>query len=136
MKTFTQLNARLKNFLNSWLLVLGLKECLVECVTSFVKSEVILPAATPTYHTSPIHLYVATTHLSLVSINTKKYIFSLVSRLFEVQLIKYVISLSKVVQYSPDLRYLFAPQKGSLAWNSLGWGLLYVVNVLLYFKIV
>ena len=40
--TFTQLNARLKNFLNSWLLVLGLKECLVECATSCAKSEVIL----------------------------------------------------------------------------------------------
>ena len=35
------------------------------------------PAATATYHTSPIHLYVATTHyLSLVSINTKHHILS------------------------------------------------------------
>ena len=42
MTTFTQLNARLKIFLNGWLLVLGLKECLLECATSFVKSEVIL----------------------------------------------------------------------------------------------
>ena len=40
--TFTQLNARLENFLNGWLLVLVLKECLVECATSCVKSEVIL----------------------------------------------------------------------------------------------
>ena len=38
--TFTQLNARLKNFLNGWLLVLGLKECLLECATMCVKSEV------------------------------------------------------------------------------------------------
>ena len=38
----TQLNARLKNFLNGWLLVLGPKQCLVECATSCVKSEVIV----------------------------------------------------------------------------------------------
>ena len=30
------------NFLRGWLLVLGLKECLVECATLCVKSEVIL----------------------------------------------------------------------------------------------
>ena len=40
--TFTQLKARLKNFLRGWLLALGLKECLVECATLCVKSEVIL----------------------------------------------------------------------------------------------
>ena len=40
--TFIQVNARLKNFLMGWLLVLGLKECLVECATLFVKSEVML----------------------------------------------------------------------------------------------
>ena len=49
---FTQLTARLKNFLMGWLLalslkeglllVLGLKEGLVECATLCVKSEVIL----------------------------------------------------------------------------------------------
>ena len=44
MTTFTQLNARLKNFLMGWLLVLGLKACLVECATLCVKSEVILPS--------------------------------------------------------------------------------------------
>ena len=33
---------RLKNFLRGWLLVLDLKECLVECATVCVKSEVIL----------------------------------------------------------------------------------------------
>ena len=42
MTTFTQLNTRLKNFLRGWLLVLGLKECLVERETLCVKSEVIL----------------------------------------------------------------------------------------------
>ena len=42
MTTFTQLNVRLKNFLKGWLLVLGLKECLVECATLCVKSEVML----------------------------------------------------------------------------------------------
>ena len=42
MTTFTQLTARLKNFLMGWLLVLGLKESLVECATVCVKSEVIL----------------------------------------------------------------------------------------------
>ena len=40
--TFAQLSARLKNFLRGWLLVLGLKEGLVECATVCVKSEVIL----------------------------------------------------------------------------------------------
>ena len=34
--------ARLKNFLVGWLLVLGLKEGLVECATVCVKSWVIL----------------------------------------------------------------------------------------------
>ena len=40
--TFTQLTARLKNFLRGWLLVWGLTEGLVECVTVCVKSKVIL----------------------------------------------------------------------------------------------
>ena len=40
--TFTQLTARLKNFLRGWFLILGLKECLVECTTLCVKSEVML----------------------------------------------------------------------------------------------
>ena len=39
---FTQVTTRLKNFLMGWLLVLGLKEGLVECATVCVKSEVIL----------------------------------------------------------------------------------------------
>ena len=42
MTTFTQLTARPKSFLRGWLLVLSLKEGLVECATVFVKSEVIL----------------------------------------------------------------------------------------------
>ena len=42
LTTFTQLTARLENFLMGWLLVLGLKEGLVECATVCVKSEVIL----------------------------------------------------------------------------------------------
>ena len=42
LTTFTQLTARLKNFLRGWLLVLRLKEGLVECATVCVKSEVIL----------------------------------------------------------------------------------------------
>ena len=40
--TFTQLTTRLKNFLRGWLLVLSLKEGLVECATVYVKSEVML----------------------------------------------------------------------------------------------
>ena len=40
--TFVQLSARLKNFLRGWLLVLDLKEGLVECATVCVKSVVIL----------------------------------------------------------------------------------------------
>ena len=42
LNTFTQLTDRLKNFLMGWLLVLGLKERLLECATVCVKSEVIL----------------------------------------------------------------------------------------------
>ena len=42
MTTFAQLSARLKNFLGGWLLVLGIKEGLVECATVCVKSVVIL----------------------------------------------------------------------------------------------
>ena len=50
---FTQLNARLKNFLSGWLLVLGLKECLVECATLCVKSEVILRSKDPCCEIGP-----------------------------------------------------------------------------------
>ena len=42
LTTFTQLTARLKNFLSCWLLILGLKEGLVERATVCIKSEVIL----------------------------------------------------------------------------------------------
>ena len=42
MTTFTQLIARFKNFLRSWLLILGLEEDLVKCTIVCVKSEVIL----------------------------------------------------------------------------------------------
>ena len=44
LTTFTQLSARPKNFLMEWLLVAGLKECLLECATIRVKSVVILSA--------------------------------------------------------------------------------------------
>ena len=42
LTTFAQLSTRLKNFLGGWLLVLGIKEGLVECATVCVKSVVIL----------------------------------------------------------------------------------------------
>ena len=42
LTTFAQLSGRLKNFLRGWLLVLGIKEGLVECATVCVKSVVIL----------------------------------------------------------------------------------------------
>ena len=42
LTTFTQLTARLKNFLRGWLLALGRKECLIKCATVCIKSEVIL----------------------------------------------------------------------------------------------
>ena len=42
LTTFTQLTEELKNSLRVWLLVLGIKEGLVECATECVKSEVIL----------------------------------------------------------------------------------------------
>ena len=43
MTTFTQLNARPKNYLMGWLFGLGLKECLLECATLCIKSEGMLP---------------------------------------------------------------------------------------------
>ena len=52
LTTFTQLTARLKNFLMGWLLVLSLKEGLLECATVFIKSQVILSCMVlckPTY---------------------------------------------------------------------------------------
>ena len=42
LTAFAQLSASLKNFLRGWLLVLGLKEGLVECATVCVKIVVIL----------------------------------------------------------------------------------------------
>ena len=42
LTTFTQLTARLENFLRGWLLTLGIKEGLLECAIVCVKSEVIL----------------------------------------------------------------------------------------------
>ena len=44
LTSFTQLITRLKNFFMAWLLALGIKEGLVECMTVCVKSEVILPS--------------------------------------------------------------------------------------------
>ena len=42
LTAFVQLSVRHKNFLGGWLLVLGIKEGLVECATVCVKSVVIL----------------------------------------------------------------------------------------------
>ena len=42
LTTFAQLSARLENILGGWVLVLGIKEGLVECATVCVKSVVIL----------------------------------------------------------------------------------------------
>ena len=42
LTTFAQLSARPKNVLRGWLLVLGLKEGLVECAAVCIKSVVIL----------------------------------------------------------------------------------------------
>ena len=39
LTTFAQLSARFKNFLGGWLLVLGIKEGLVECAAMCVKSH-------------------------------------------------------------------------------------------------
>ena len=49
MTTFTQLTARIKNFLVGWLLSWGLKEGLVECAIVCVKSWVILRNVHPNY---------------------------------------------------------------------------------------
>ena len=59
--TFTQLNARLKNFLNGWLLALGLKECLVEYATWGVKSEVMLTYTAKTTTTTTTYTTTTTT---------------------------------------------------------------------------
>jgi hypothetical protein len=50
--TFTQLTARLKNFLRGWMLVMGLKEYRAECVTVCIKSEVILESMVHDNHTA------------------------------------------------------------------------------------
>ena len=42
---FVQLSSRLMEFLMGWLLVLGLKDCLVECAKVCVKS-VVMPSHT------------------------------------------------------------------------------------------
>ena len=51
--TFAQLSARLKNFFNGWLLVLGLKEGLVQCATVCVKSVVILQIIPKSFKSHP-----------------------------------------------------------------------------------
>ena len=45
------------------------------------------------------------------------------------------VRIFDMIQWSPFLRYHCVPKKHSLARNSLGRGLFYVVNVLGYFKI-
>ena len=71
--TFTQVTARLKNFLVGWLLVLGLKEGLVECATVCLKSWVILmfvlAMLTPTLCAFPINA------ISLIALNTAVFRF-------------------------------------------------------------
>jgi hypothetical protein len=64
LKNFTQLTARLKNFLRGWLLILELKEGLVECATVCVKSEVILIYIIH-YNTGPEEQEEAMANLSL-----------------------------------------------------------------------
>ena len=73
--TFTQLTARLNNFLRGWLLVLGLKEGLVECATVCVKSEVILtvndvPGKDPLERPK-----IFFGHYSVIQINLQRYDF-------------------------------------------------------------
>ena len=70
--TFAQLSARLKNFLRGWLLVLGLKEGLVECATVCIKSVVILVSVVRasersvlTNETSNLSLQVTLSHIFL-----------------------------------------------------------------------
>ena len=57
LTTFTQVTARLKNLLRGWLLVLSLKEGLVECATVCVISEVILFYLYPSSWTSAPEWY-------------------------------------------------------------------------------
>ena len=52
-KIFAQVNSRLMEFLMGWLLVLGLKECLVECPIVCVKSAVILSRHVSTHDFKP-----------------------------------------------------------------------------------
>ena len=66
LTTFTQVTTRLKTFLVGWLLVLGLKEGLVECATVCVKSWVILTYINEYIPTK----YVLPHNLSKVSLQT------------------------------------------------------------------
>ena len=69
MTTFTQLLARLKNFLRGWLLVLGLKEGMVEYATLCVKSEVILE------HTQIDQCLGFSNNKTLINVSIAKYMF-------------------------------------------------------------
>ena len=64
LTTFTQLTARIKNFLMDWLMVLGLNEGLAECATLCLKSWVILTCSR-VYGTSWVDRWQLTWHLSL-----------------------------------------------------------------------
>ena len=65
--------ARLKNFLRGWLLVLGLKEGLVEYATLCVKSEVILE------HTQIDQCLGFSNNKTLINVSIANYIYVFVS---------------------------------------------------------
>ena len=67
MTTFVQPSARLKNFLRGWLLVLGLKEGLVECATVCVKSVVILTDSTASNSENLIPTFKKEANTSLIT---------------------------------------------------------------------
>ena len=72
------MSARLTNFLGGWLLVLGIKEGLVECATVCVKSVVILSIHDMLIFKQNSNFVFfpsiknSSTNLSLVSINTRE----------------------------------------------------------------
>ena len=70
---FTQLTARLKNFLRGWLLVLGLNECLVESATLCLKSEVILTTTATYTTTTTTTTYTTTTTTTTTTYTTTTY---------------------------------------------------------------
>ena len=131
MTTFTQLNARLKNLVNCWLLVLGLKECLVECGTLCVKSEVILLQSN-SKTLSPYYFFVMTTIVenyhstvsSLVTVNCRsmtvmRWLHGAESGVFQETIVVLFLKVSFFCSNSTDLTRWQKPEVTHPGSNTL-----------------